>query len=208
MISMEKKLALLAVLALLPCLALAQETGKVVVVHLAISDSGITETNATVVYGLPPNCVTGEGDYTYSARASGVVISECGFYDPRVSMGDELTTEGNRSGIIEVAPEADAVLIFPFNPAMLTLDITNSSTNQTIFHADLAPLARDFCQSHPADPDCAGLAPATPTPAATATPAATPQPQDYTLIYAIVIGGIVLLAIAAVILAVLFLRKK
>ncbi len=176
MIPMGKQLALLAILALLPCLALAQETEKVVVVHLNISDSGITETNSSVVYGLPPNCMSGEGDYTYSARASGVVISECGFYDPRVSMGDEMNTSGNRSGVIEVAPEADAVLIFPFNPAMLTLDVRNATTNETLLHADMSGVVRDFCTSHPQDADCAAFQ-ATPTPAPTATPAPTPVPS-------------------------------
>ena len=175
----------------LSCLALAQgdqETGKVVIVHLAVSDSGITETNSSVVYGLPPDCLRGEGDYTYSARASGVVISECGFYDPRVSMGDELDTGGSRSGVVNVAPVGDAVLIFPFNPAMLTLDVMNSTTNESVFHADMSGVARDFCASHPDDVDCAP--PATPTPLATeppATPVPTPAPSGCPLGLALIL---------------------
>ena len=180
---------LVALLALLSEMALAQDTSKVVVVNMRINGSGMEQLNSSVEYGLPPDCIVGEGPYDYSARASGVVISECGFSDPRFSTGDVINQNGTTEGITDVQPEADFTLVFPFNPAMLTLDIRNATTNETIFfNESMSGVVRDFCASHPQDADCAAFQP-TPTPAPTApptTPEPTPAPSGCPLGFALV----------------------
>ena len=180
-------------------IAQAQDTSKVVVANMRITSSGMEQVNSSVEYGLPPDCIVGEGPYDYSARASGVVISECGFSDPRLSTGDVVAQNGSREGITDVQPEADFTLVFPFNPAMLTLDIRNSTTNETIFQANMSGVARDFCNSHPQDADCTAFQP-TPTPAPTApptTPEPTPAPSGCPLGFALmIIAGLGIAAFA------------
>ncbi len=192
-----KRYALLAIVVLFSAFAMAEGAegaSKVVVMDFIINDSGITQTNASVAYGLPPDCVNMGGDYAYSINSSAGTM-RCGLSDPRLSTGDVIAQNGTREGITDVQPEAEFTLVFPFSLGMQSFEIANATTNQSLFTADLSGLARDFCSSHPQDAECAQANPA-------------PDAQGKTLLYIVAAAVVVLLLVLIVLLAIVFLRKK
>jgi len=143
---------------LLASLASAQtsavnETGKVVVMHLNFTDSGLMETRSGVVYGLPPD-LSDNASYTATVLdGSNSSLENIQFSDPRYYFGDELG-EGGMVGLSGFNPDAELVLILTFNPNMSKLMISNTSSGEKIYESDLTPLVQDFCASYPQDVDC------------------------------------------------------
>ncbi|MFH1222403.1 MAG: hypothetical protein V1492_04945 [Candidatus Micrarchaeota archaeon] len=130
-----------------------QETGKVLVVHYKFTDSGLVETRSSVVYGLPSDL---QDAGAYTARVldtSGASLQESQFSDPRVYFGDEMGEQG-LTGLGGVNPDAELVLILPFNTSMQKIVISNTSSGQKLFEADLSSTVVNFCSAHPQDVDC------------------------------------------------------
>lgn len=135
-----------------------QETSKVVVSHFKFTDTGLVETRSSVVYGLPPD-LQDEAAYTASVLdTAGSSLEKQKFSDPRIYMGDNLSDQGI-AGITGFDPDAEVVLVLRFNTSMDKLVISNTTSGQKIFEANLSPLVNDFCASHPQDVDCAKIPP-------------------------------------------------
>lgn len=55
---------------------------------------------------------------------------------------------------MDVKSGGSGSFIVPFSPALSTMTITDTALNRDVVTVDVKPAIRDFCVSHPADPDC------------------------------------------------------
>ena len=194
-IPMRKYVFVLSVLllfsAVFPQSGEVQETSKVVVSHFKFTDTGLVETRSSVVYGLPPD-LQDKAAYTASVLdTAGSSIENEKFSDPRIYMGDNLSDQGI-AGITGFNPDAEVVLVLRFNTTMDKLVVSNTTSGQKIFEANLSPLVNDFCASHPQDVDCAKI----------------PPKQEGANFSSLFLPALVVIVLAGIVVAFIFMRKK
>ena len=74
---------------------------KIVVVHLNIDKSTITEKSVEMRYGHPPNIEGRSGDFKGTLKsADGSTIREFNLWDPRYQLGDVLEKDNESPGYL------------------------------------------------------------------------------------------------------------
>jgi hypothetical protein len=110
---------------------------KIVVVHLNINKSSITEKSVEMRYGHAPNLETRYGDFKGTLKsADGSTIREFNLWDPRYQLGDVLEKDndssGYLSGYLTYSDNADLALILPYYENQMTFELNDKKTGELL----------------------------------------------------------------------------
>ncbi len=148
-------------------IAAAQEPpdySKIVVVHLNINKSIITEKSVEMRYGHAPNLETRSGDFKGTLRsADGSTIREFDLWDPRYQLGDVLEKDnessGYLSGYLAYSENADLILILPYYENQMTFELKDKKTGVLLKKVNMSQAINKFQSSYPKDPGSVSISP-------------------------------------------------
>jgi hypothetical protein len=147
--------------------AAAEETpdySKIVVMHLNINKTGITEKSVEMRYGHAPNLETRYGDFKGTLKsADGSTIREFDLWDPRYQLGDVLEKDnessGYLSGYLTYSDNADLDLILPYYKNQLTFELSDKKTGALLKKVNMSEAIIKFQSSYPKDPGSVSVSP-------------------------------------------------
>jgi hypothetical protein len=132
---------------------------KIVVVHLNINKSSITEKSVEMRYGHPPNLEARNGDFKGTLKsADGSTI-----WDPRYQLGDVLEKDnessGYLSGYLTYSDNADLVLILPYYENQMTFELYDKKTGTLLKKVNMSQAITKFQSNYPKDPGSISVSP-------------------------------------------------
>jgi len=168
---------------------------KIVIVHLNINQSGITEKSTEMRYGHAPNLETRYGDFKGTLKsADGSTIREFDLWDPRYQLGDVLEKDnessGYLSGYLTSSDNADLVLILPYYENQMTFELYDKKTGMLLKKVNMSQAITKFQSNYPKDP---------------ASVSASPIQFDKSVVY-VITGVVISILIIGMILS--MVRKK
>jgi hypothetical protein len=137
---------------------------KIVVVHLNINKSGITEQSVEMRYGHAPNLETRFGDFKGTLKsADGSTIREFDLWDPRYQLADVLEKDnessGYLSGYLTNSDTADLALILPYYENQMTFELYDKKTGTLLKKVNMSPAITKFQSNYPKDPGSVSVSP-------------------------------------------------
>jgi hypothetical protein len=137
---------------------------KIVVVHLNINKSSITEKSVEMRYGHPPNIEGRNGDFKGTLKsADGSTIREFTLWDPRYQLGDVLEKDnessGYLSGYLTYSDNADLVLILPYYENQMTFELNDKKTGTLLKKVNMSQAITKFQSNYPKDPGSVSVSP-------------------------------------------------
>jgi hypothetical protein len=168
---------------------------KIVVVHLNINKSSITEKSVEMRYGHPPNIEGRSGDFRGTLKSTdGSTIREFTLWDPRYQLGDVLEKDNESSnylsGYLTYSDNADLVLILPYYENQMTFELHDKKTGTLLKKVNMSQAITKFQSNYPKDPGSVS---------------ALPIQFDKSVIY-VITGVVISILIIGMILA--MVRKK
>lgn len=147
--------------------AAAEETpdySKIVVMHLNINKSSITQKSVEMRYGHAPNLETRYGDFKETLKsADGSTIREFYLWDPRYQLGDVLEKDnessGYLSGYLTYSDTADLALILPYYENQMTFELNDKKTGALLKKVNMSQAITKFQSSYPKDPGSVSVSP-------------------------------------------------
>jgi hypothetical protein len=162
------------IIAVLILLVLLQGTGfvtaaepadysKIIIMHLTINESGISEKSVEMRYGHAPNIESGSGDLSGTIKSSdGSTIREFDMWDPRYQLGDFIENDNNSSaylsGYLAYSDTADMTLILPYYENQMTFEVRDKETGILLKEVNISQAITNFQKTYPEDPK-GGLVP-------------------------------------------------
>jgi hypothetical protein len=142
----------------------APDYSKIVVVHLNINKSGITEQSVEMRYGHAPNLETRFGDFKGTLKsADGSTIREFDLWDPRYQLADVLEKDnessGYLSGYLTNSDTADLALILPYYENQMTFELYDKKTGTLLKKVNMSPAITKFQSNYPKDPGSVSVSP-------------------------------------------------
>ena len=142
----------------------APDYSKIVVVHLNINKSSITEKSVEMRYGHPPNIEGRSGDFKGTLKsADGSTIREFSLWDPRYQLGDVLEKDnessGYLSGYLTYSDNADLVLILPYYENQMTFELHDKKTGILLKKVNMSQAITKFQSNYPKDPGSVSVSP-------------------------------------------------
>jgi len=142
----------------------APDYSKIIVVHLNINKSGITEQSVEMRYGHAPNLETRFGDFKGTLKsADGSTIREFDLWDPRYQLADVLEKDnessGYLSGYLTNSDTADLVLILPYYENQMTFELYDKKTGTLLKKVNMSPAITKFQSNYPKDPGSVSVSP-------------------------------------------------
>jgi len=137
---------------------------KIVIVHLNINQSGITERSVEMRYGHAPNLETRYGDFKGTLKsADGSTIREFDLWDPRYQLGDVLEKDnespGYLSGYIAFSDSADLTLVLPYYENQMTFELYDKKSGALLKEVNMSPAIVKFQSYYPKDPENVSISP-------------------------------------------------
>lgn len=137
---------------------------KIVVIHLNINISSITEKSVEMRYGHAPNLETRYGDFKGMLKsADGSTIREFDLWDPRYQLGDVLEkgneSSGYLSGYLSYSDNADLTLILPYYENQMTFELNDKKTGALLKKVNMSQAITKFQSSYPKDPGSVSVSP-------------------------------------------------
>jgi hypothetical protein len=137
---------------------------KIVVVHLNINKSTITEKSVEMRYGHPPNIEGRSGDFKGTLKSSdGSTIREFNLWDPRYQLGDVLEKDnespGYLSGYLTYSDNADLVLILPYYENQMSFELYDKKTGILLKKVNMSQAIKKFQSNYPKDPGSISVSP-------------------------------------------------
>jgi len=137
---------------------------KIVVVHLNINKSGVTEKSVEMRYGHAPNLETRSGDFKGILKsADGSTIREFDLWDPRNQLGDVLEKDtdssGYLSGYLTHSDNADLALILPYYEKQMMFELYDKKTGTLLKKVNMSPAITKFQSNYPKDPGIISVSP-------------------------------------------------
>jgi len=137
---------------------------KIVIVHLNINQSGITERSVEMRYGHAPNLETRYGDFKGTLKsADGSTIREFDLWDPRYQLGDVLEKDnessGYLSGYLTYSDNADLALILPYYEKQMTFELYDKKSDTLLKEVNMSPAITKFQSDYPKDPGSVSFSP-------------------------------------------------
>jgi hypothetical protein len=137
---------------------------KIVIVHLNISKSGITETSVEMRYGHAPNLETRNGEFKGTlTSADGSTIREFDIWDPRYQLGDVIEKDnessGYLSGYLAYSDNADMTLILPYYENQMTFELIDKKTGVLLKKVNMSQAIKNFQSTYPKDPEHVSASP-------------------------------------------------
>ena len=137
---------------------------KIVVVHLNINKSSITEKSVEMRYGHAPNLETRYGDFKGMLKsADGSTIREFDLWDPRYQLGDVLEkgneSSGYLSGYLSYSDNADLALILPYYENQMIFELNDKKTGALLKKVNMSQAITKFQSSYPKDPGSVSVSP-------------------------------------------------
>jgi hypothetical protein len=168
---------------------------KIVVVHLNINKSSITEKSVEMRYGHPPNIEGRSGDFRGTLKSTdGSTIREFTLWDPRYQLGDVLEKDNESSnylsGYLTYSDNADLVLILPYYENQMTFELHDKKTGTLLKKVNMSQAITKFQSNYPKDPGSVSV---------------LPIPFDKSVIY-VITGVVISILIIGMILS--MVRKK
>ena len=137
---------------------------KIVVVHLNINKSSITEKSVEMRYGHAPNLEGRYGDFKGTLKsADGSTIREFNLWDPRYQLGDVLEKDnessGYLSGYLTYSDNADLALILPYYENQMTFELNDKKTGALLKKVNMSQAIIKFQSNYPKDPGSISVSP-------------------------------------------------
>ncbi len=137
---------------------------KIVVVHLNINKSSITEKSVEMRYGHPPNIEGRSGDFKGTLKSTdGSTIREFTLWDPRYQLGDVLEKDNESSdylsGYLTYSDNADLVLILPYYENQMTFELHDKKTGTLLKKVNMSQAITKFQSNYPKDPGSVSVLP-------------------------------------------------
>lgn len=137
---------------------------KIVVVHLNINKSSITEKSVEMRYGHPPNIEGRSGDFRGTLKSTdGSTIREFSLWDPRYQLGDVLEKDNESSnylsGYLTYSDNADLVLILPYYENQMTFELHDKKTGTLLKKVNMSQAITKFQSNYPKDPGSVSVLP-------------------------------------------------
>ncbi|MDD1696857.1 MAG: hypothetical protein LUQ36_00685 [Methanoregula sp.] len=137
---------------------------KIVIVHLNINQSGITEKSIEMRYGHAPNLETRYGDFKGTLKsADGSTIREFDLWDPRYQLGDVLEKDndssGYLSGYLSYSDNADLILILPYYEKQVMFELHDKKTGTLLKKVNMSEAITKFQSHYPKDPGSVSVSP-------------------------------------------------
>jgi hypothetical protein len=152
----------LIVLLLLQCTGIVSgaepvDYSKIVIMHLTINGSSITEKSVEMRYGHAPNLELRSGDFKGTLKsADGSTIREFDLWDPRYQLGDVLEKDNESSvylsGDLSYSDNADLILILPYYENQVTFELNDKKTGALLKKVNMSPAIMKFQSDYPKDP--------------------------------------------------------
>ena len=190
----------LIVLVLLQCTVVVTgaeppDYSKIIIMHLIVNGSSITEKSVEMRYGHPPNLELRFGDFKGVLKSSdGSAIREFDLWDPRYQLGDVLEKDNESSGYLSGylihTDNADLTLILPYYENQMTFELYDKKTGALLKKVNMSQAIIKFQASYPKDPGSVSV---------------SPIQFDKSVIY-LIIGVVISILIIGVILS--MIRKK
>jgi hypothetical protein len=137
---------------------------KIVVVHLNINKSSITEKSVEMRYGHAPNLEARNGDFKGTLKsADGSTLREFDLWDPRYQLGDVLENDngsaGYLSGYLTYSDNADLALILPYYENQMTFELNDKKTGALLKKVNMSQAITKFQSNYPKDPESISVSP-------------------------------------------------
>jgi len=137
---------------------------KIIILHLTVNGSSITEKSVEMRYGHPPNLELRSGDVKGILKsADDSLIREFDLWDPRYQLGDVLETDngtsGQLSGYLTYADTADLTLILPYYENEMTLELHDKKSGALLHEVNMSKAILQFQSEYPNDPGSISLSP-------------------------------------------------
>ncbi len=137
---------------------------KIVIIHLNINKSSITEESVEMRYGHAPNLETRYGDFKGMLKtADGSTIREFDLWDPRYQLGDVLEQDnessGYLSGYLTFSDNADLVLILPYYENQMSFELHDKKTGALLKKVNMSQAIIKFQSNYPKDPGSGSVSP-------------------------------------------------
>ncbi len=142
----------------------APDYSKIIVLHLNLNKSGITEQSVEMRYGHAPNLETRFGDLKGTLKsADGSTIREFDLWDPRYQLADVLekdnASSGYLSGYLTSSDTADLALILPYYENQMTFELFDKKTGTLLKKVNMSPAITKFQSNYPKDPGSVSVSP-------------------------------------------------
>ncbi|HUW85289.1 MAG TPA: hypothetical protein VMV55_00270 [Methanoregula sp.] len=130
---------------------------KIIIMHLNISENGITEKLVEMRYGHAPNIESRYGDIKGIIKSSdGSTIREFDVWDPRYQLGDFIENDNNSSeylsGYLTYSANADLTLILPYYENQMTFELKDKKTGILLKEVNMSQAITNFQTTYPKDP--------------------------------------------------------
>jgi len=116
-------------------------------------DSRVTLANPTVYYGKPPNNLGNPPMFVARLfNRLGEIKKTIPLWDPRWTF---VWSDENSRDYIDIADKADVIVIVPYDPGLVALDIVKDVKQKDgLARVDVSNALAKFCEKNPKDPDC------------------------------------------------------
>jgi hypothetical protein len=137
---------------------------KIVIVHLSLNKSTITEKSIEMRYGHAPNLETRNGDFKGTLKsADGTTLREFELWDPRYQLGDILENDtvspGYLSGYLAYSDAADLTLILPYYENQMTFELNDKKSGVLLKEVNMSQAIDKFQSNYPRDPERISVSP-------------------------------------------------
>lgn len=137
---------------------------KIIVVHLNLNKSIISEKSVEMRYGHAPNLEMRSGDFRGTIRsADGSILREFNLWDPRYQLGDVLEKDnespGYLSGYLDISESADLTLVLPYYENQMTFELYDKKSGALLKEVNMSPAIVKFQSYYPKDPENVSISP-------------------------------------------------
>ena len=137
---------------------------KIIIIHLNLNKSTITEKSVEMRYGHAPNLEIRSGDFRGTIRsADGSILREFNLWDPRYQLGDVLEKDnaspGSLSGYLDISDSADLTLVLPYNENQMTFELYDKKSGALLKEVNMSPAIVEFQSYYPKDPENVSISP-------------------------------------------------
>ena len=135
---------------------------KIIIVHLNLNKSIITEKSVEMRYGHAPNLETRSGDFKGTIKsADGSTLREFNLWDPRYQLGDVIEKDNassiSLSGYLDSSDSADLTLVLPYYENQMTFALYDKKTGALLKEVNMSQAIVKFQSAYPEDPGHASV---------------------------------------------------
>jgi len=131
----------------------SENSAKIIILHYSITGNTVTFLDAKVIYGYPRNPGP-SGDLTGRTLGDGdTELHRFGIQDPRITYTED--------GAI-IAEQANFSVMVPYSEDLNSVGIYDKKDDSLLVKTEVQDVVKDFCKSHPDDPDCRKATPLSP----------------------------------------------